>query len=316
MGVISPITGNGLLGAGASLLGSGLNALFGNSQANKAFERQKDLMALQNRYAVENWNRENAYNTPAAQMQRLKAAGLNPNLIYEGGSAGLQSGAIGSTSAPSAPMAPASAPNFQGALSDAVSTVQGLSMAKKTNSETVYQDLRNKYVEKEIVTALQNMEMDIDLKDKQGQNIIQSISESQERIDRMRAQTDNETYDRVLSTLSTIGQLDRWRHENLLSDEQRKWIGTNAMAALIGAKGAYAQATAMANAVNLFRDPHTFAKFIEEVKNEIRSHSDNLPKTIVDDLCDSFELLKEGRYWEAFVTGRKDKPSKTTSGVR
>ena len=33
-------------------------------------------------YNVENWARENAYNTPRAQMARLQAAGLNPNLAY------------------------------------------------------------------------------------------------------------------------------------------------------------------------------------------------------------------------------------------
>lgn len=33
------------------------------------------------------WNMQNAYNDPAAQMQRLQNAGLNPNLVYGSGSA-------------------------------------------------------------------------------------------------------------------------------------------------------------------------------------------------------------------------------------
>lgn len=37
------------------------------------------------RYAVKNWNMQNAYNHPTQQMQRLKEAGLNPNLVYGGG---------------------------------------------------------------------------------------------------------------------------------------------------------------------------------------------------------------------------------------
>jgi hypothetical protein len=32
--------------------------------------------------ALADWNRQNAYNSPAQQMQRYKEAGLNPNLIY------------------------------------------------------------------------------------------------------------------------------------------------------------------------------------------------------------------------------------------
>lgn len=33
--------------------------------------------------ALDDWNRQNAYNSPAQQMQRFKEAGLNPNLIYK-----------------------------------------------------------------------------------------------------------------------------------------------------------------------------------------------------------------------------------------
>ena len=40
----------------------------------------------QNRkYALQDWDRQNAYNHPKQQMQRLQEAGLNPNLVYGGG---------------------------------------------------------------------------------------------------------------------------------------------------------------------------------------------------------------------------------------
>lgn len=42
-----------------------------------------DAKLLQQRgWALEDWNNQNAYNSPTAQMERLKAAGLNPNLVY------------------------------------------------------------------------------------------------------------------------------------------------------------------------------------------------------------------------------------------
>ena len=37
---------------------------------------------IQYKRALEQWERENAYNSPTAQMERFKAAGLNPDLIY------------------------------------------------------------------------------------------------------------------------------------------------------------------------------------------------------------------------------------------
>lgn len=47
-----------------------------------------ELAKYQFEQNLEQWNRQNAYNTPLAQMQRFKEAGLNPNLIYGQGSNG------------------------------------------------------------------------------------------------------------------------------------------------------------------------------------------------------------------------------------
>ena len=40
------------------------------------------LAQTQNRWNIDQWQRENDYNSPTAQMARFRAAGLNPNLIY------------------------------------------------------------------------------------------------------------------------------------------------------------------------------------------------------------------------------------------
>lgn len=38
------------------------------------------------------WNRQNEYNDPSAQMERLKAAGLNPHMVYGNGAVGNSAG--------------------------------------------------------------------------------------------------------------------------------------------------------------------------------------------------------------------------------
>lgn len=67
----------------ATTVGMGL---YNNNQARKAQQRalryDKELSKYNYDLEVEQWNRANAYNTPSAQMQRYKEAGLNPNLIY------------------------------------------------------------------------------------------------------------------------------------------------------------------------------------------------------------------------------------------
>lgn len=48
----------------------------------------KTAVDLQNQYNQQAWEMQNAYNTPANQVERLRAAGLNPNLFYSQGNVG------------------------------------------------------------------------------------------------------------------------------------------------------------------------------------------------------------------------------------
>lgn len=66
-----------LIAAGASLLGGGIGAASAQRQQRKA-----------NQFNLEMWRRNNEYNDPQMQMQRLQKAGLNPHLVYGGGSGG------------------------------------------------------------------------------------------------------------------------------------------------------------------------------------------------------------------------------------
>lgn len=76
-----------LLSAGAQTLLSAGN-MAAQHFANKQSQKYNTWMyKMQETDRLKNWNLQNQYNTPEAQMQRLKAAGLNPNLVYGGGNA-------------------------------------------------------------------------------------------------------------------------------------------------------------------------------------------------------------------------------------
>lgn len=87
--------GGGYTGGGAGLIGTILE-LGGTIYASQVAKRNtdktnqanRDLSELGYQHDVDMWNRQNEYNSPAAQMARLKAAGLNPNLIYGSGAGG------------------------------------------------------------------------------------------------------------------------------------------------------------------------------------------------------------------------------------
>lgn len=75
-------TGGAALAAGISALagtvGAGLNAYSAN-MANKWNRREADK---NRKWQEEMWNKQNEYNLPVNQLQRIKAAGLNPNLVF------------------------------------------------------------------------------------------------------------------------------------------------------------------------------------------------------------------------------------------
>lgn len=81
-----------IIAAGISAAGQGGNAIMQSVQ-NKKSRRWNELMYQQQRKdALADWNMQNQYNSPAQQMERLKAAGLNPNLVYGNGA---DAGAVG-----------------------------------------------------------------------------------------------------------------------------------------------------------------------------------------------------------------------------
>lgn len=79
--------GTAAIGLGSSLISSAFGSIFGDNSAKKQFKYQQQLNREAFQHDVDMWNRQNEYNTPSAQMERLQAAGLNPNLVYGNGGA-------------------------------------------------------------------------------------------------------------------------------------------------------------------------------------------------------------------------------------
>lgn len=67
-----------MIKTGANVFGSIIMAKKQQQWAQKMYDQQRT-------HALQDWEMQNAYNSPAAQMKRLKEAGLNPHLIYGSG---------------------------------------------------------------------------------------------------------------------------------------------------------------------------------------------------------------------------------------
>lgn len=79
---------------------------FYDDQKANAWKLYEDNKA----YQTEMWNKQNEYNDPSAQRERLEAAGLNPYMMMNGGSAGV----AGSVSGTQGSVPSAGSPSAQG----------------------------------------------------------------------------------------------------------------------------------------------------------------------------------------------------------
>lgn len=91
-------------GGGADMIGALINVggmLYDSHQNRKAAKKNTEMTIAANKAEaelayqrqMEMWNAQNLYNSPAAQMARFKAGGLNPHLIYGQGNSGNASSA-------------------------------------------------------------------------------------------------------------------------------------------------------------------------------------------------------------------------------
>lgn len=135
----------------ASALGAGIGAWQSNKNVNKQIQYQKQenekiraynlqLAKMQNKWNLQLMHSQNAYNSPSAQIMRMKEAGLNPDMMYG-------SGVSGNLSASSAPMtsgSPATPMDFTAlsnkktvgqAIMEGLSIAQARANVEKTEAE-------------------------------------------------------------------------------------------------------------------------------------------------------------------------------------
>lgn len=146
---------SGMLGGlGGGLISGGLGAIgsiFSNNAQKKENQRNRDFAEYMYDKQYDNnikmWNMQNKYDLPKNQIERMKQAGLNPDLMYSGAgvspSPNLQAAVAGSASTGSLPGYGGVAEAFnQGRLLDA--QIRNIDAdTKKKESETVGQGYQN-----------------------------------------------------------------------------------------------------------------------------------------------------------------------------
>lgn len=109
---------NDLLGIGTMISGA-LDA-WGNDRSRTETSRQN---RADRDFQFKMWNLQNAYNHPLNQMDRLKAGGLNPNLVYGSGNAITPSASMSVI-----PSRPLPKPNYGEVMGSTISQIADLQM--------------------------------------------------------------------------------------------------------------------------------------------------------------------------------------------
>ena len=149
--------GAAIIGGLGSIVGSAIGANAqrqANIQNMQLAKYQNNWQTAENDKAyarsVEMWNMQNQYNSPTAQMSRLRQAGLNPNLVYGSGVTGNSAG-----SAPQyqpAKIQRATMEPYRGwnlGISDAVSTFMAM---RQNKAQVENMEAQNKLIKEQART--------------------------------------------------------------------------------------------------------------------------------------------------------------------
>lgn len=90
---MEPVTAS-LITAGLAAGSSAGNAVAQGRMNKKTMAYNREMYDKQKADNIAFWNMQNEYNSPQAQMARLQAAGLNPNLVYGNGAVANSSSSV------------------------------------------------------------------------------------------------------------------------------------------------------------------------------------------------------------------------------
>lgn len=149
--------GAAIIGGLGSIVGSAIGANAqrqANIQNMQLAKYQNNWQTAENEKAyarsVEMWNMQNRYNSPTAQMSRLRQAGLNPNLVYGSGVTGNNAGSTPQyqpAKIQRATMEPYRGWNL--GISDAVSTFMAM---RQNKAQVENMEAQNKLIKEQVRT--------------------------------------------------------------------------------------------------------------------------------------------------------------------
>lgn len=163
-----PVSDSSIIAA-ANLADTATNAYMQGNANKKNRKFAEKMYTWQRQDALADWNMQNAYNSPAAQIARLKEAGLNPALIYGDGGSIMQASTVRSADMTQGHEQPLTGTRLGEGMRDYFSV-------RMQNAQLENMDLQNKKLAAETSSVLGSTNMtqfDLDRKKELAMQIIE-----------------------------------------------------------------------------------------------------------------------------------------------
>lgn len=235
-GSLGSLMGSTAAGAVGNIASGAANALFGGIQARRNWKYKQKEMALQQKYNLENmqkqfdyqqeaWNRENRYNDPRNASARWRLAGISPNAVFGNSPGG--AGVAGSAGTPDV-----SNPSAGGNVDTSTyhPTLTPVEMMRARNEQKVADsqaDLNEALADKargdtkdpDITKRQQKLDFDWSLVKKQREEVQKSVDEINSEYQRAINEVDLQIKQQIL--FETMAKIDKLLADKEVSEEMK-----------------------------------------------------------------------------------------------
>lgn len=236
-GSLGSLMGSTAAGAVGNIASGAANALFGGIQARRNWKYKKKEMGLQQKYNLENmqkqfdyqqeaWNRENRYNDPRNASARWRLAGISPNAVFGNSPGG--AGVAGSAGTPDVSNPSAGGNVDTSSYHSALTPVEMMRLKNDTNVANSVVNLNNAKADEargntkdpDLAKRLQLLDIDRAEIAKESERIQKDILDIEKDYKEYEKQADLSIKQQIL--FETIAKIDKLLADKEVSEETKK----------------------------------------------------------------------------------------------
>lgn len=235
-GSLGRLMGSTAAGAVGNIASGAASALFGGIQARRNWKYKKKEMALQQKYNLENmqkqfdyqqeaWNRENRYNDPRNASARWRLAGISPNAVFGNSPGG--AGVAGSAGTPDVSNPSAGGNVDTSTYHPTLTPVEMMRLKNDTKVANSVVNLNNAKADEArgntkdpgVTKQQQKLDFDWALVKKQREEIQKSVDEINSEYQRATNEADLQIKQQIL--FETMAKIDKLLADKEVSEEMK-----------------------------------------------------------------------------------------------